>query len=139
MDGILVAVGGFFGATFGSVIAGYLIESYRQKNRLQLAAVDKRLEAYQEGYRRVVDIGIRVSERREGPCAKDEALLKLRSEAIEWLKRNYLYLGVKIGVKLHEAFTSDDEKQADAALIALQQAAGLPSVGGKWRNFRKVI
>ena len=132
MNGTWLAIGtavlSFFGAILGSFITGYLVESHRQKNRLQLAAIDKRLEAYQEGYRRVVEIGIRISKR-------DKELPEMRSEAMQWLKGHYLYLGVEIGQKLYEAFNSDDEKQIDAAFEALEQAAGLPSFGEGRRPF----
>ena len=51
-----MTVAGFIGATLGSLITGYLVESHRQRNRLQLAAIDKRLEAHQDGFRLVFEI-----------------------------------------------------------------------------------
>ena len=60
MDNVWMAIAGFIGAILGSVITGYLVELYRQKNRLQLAALDKRLEAYQEGFRRAVELGAQI-------------------------------------------------------------------------------
>ena len=54
------AILSFFGAILGSLVTGYIVEHYRQKNRLQLAAIDKRLEAYQEGYSKIVLIGAKI-------------------------------------------------------------------------------
>ena len=54
MNGTWLAIGtpvlSFVGALLGTFITGYLVESHRQKNRLQLAAIGKRLEAYQDAF-----------------------------------------------------------------------------------------
>lgn len=93
MDGIWIAMAGFMGATFGSVITGYLIEFYRQRNRLQLAAVDKRLEVYQEGYRRVLEIALFIlGSIKQNMRPDDSKLQTMRSDALGWLQGHYLYL-----------------------------------------------
>ena len=43
---VWMAVSSFIGATLGAIF----VEWYRQRNRLRLAAIDKRLEVYQEAF-----------------------------------------------------------------------------------------
>lgn len=120
MDGILLAVSGFIGATLGSVITGWLMERYRQRNRLQLAAIDKRLETHQEAYRLVIELGVPTEEKEH---------IKLWNDATLWLQSHYLYLDPKVGQHLVRALKNGgtDMQLLRAARNAIEQAAGLPN------------
>ena len=124
MDAILVAVGGLI-----SVITGYLVERYRQRNRLQLAAIDKRLEAYQEAYQRILKIIDYVQEHKaysERPLFHDEKFRALEDEAKEWLEGHYLHLGNEVGGKVAKAIGELDEEQLQNARRAIEKKADLP-------------
>ena len=143
MDGISVVIGGFIGATLGSIITGYFVESHRQKNRLQLAAIDKRLEVYQDAYRWTLKISDYIQNWQEqnpaGPISSDEGFKTLQHEANQWLEGHYLYLG-KAGEKVVMAIWPSStggipgiENHLQAARRTLEQEAGLPSLSGDWR------
>lgn len=135
MDGMLVAMGSFIRSTLGSVVTGYLVELYRQKNRLQLAAVDKPFEPYQQdAYRRTLKLIDFVQEHKaypERPLCEEEEFRALKDEAKEWLEGHYLYLGKEVGGKVAMAIGAleggySGEKYFQAARIAIEKAAGLP-------------
>lgn len=123
-----VAVASFLGAILGSLI----VEWYRQRNRLQLAAIDKRLEAYQEAYRRTLKIIDYVQEHKaypERPLFDDDEFRALENEAKEWLEGHYLYLGNEVGGKVAMAIGTLDEEHLQAARRAIEKESGLP----RWR------
>ena len=113
------------------------LENIAQRNRLQLAALDKRLEAYQEAYRWTIEIGTRIYNLQKGntPPSGDQQLRTKRLSATNWLQSHYLYLGAEIGGKLLDTFKGKDVKQFDTALTALEKAAGLPSLSEDWQHF----
>ena len=137
MDGILLAVGGFIGATFGSLVAGYFAELYRQRNRLQLAAVEKRLEIHQECYAWVLAIAAQISTLQDQgiSLSEDEKFQKKKRDAIRWLQNHYLYLGREAGQKFVGALKSNDLEQFCAARDAIKREAGLPSLSEDWWPF----
>ena len=150
MDSIWMAVGGFVGATLGTLVTGSFVESYRQKNRLQLAAIDKRLEAWQAGCQWIVELGTQVravqelenpeysnySDYEEQKQKERNDLQTMREEAIKWLTGHSLYLGGEISQMLVQAFRGDDLKKYRAALGAIEREAGLPSLSEDWPPFR---
>ena len=121
-----------------------MVESHRQKNRLQLAAIDKRLEAYQDAYSWTLKIGDHIwAWRRQNPerqsFLEDEEFKALQHEAVQWLQEHYLYLG-KAGKKVVMAIWLPAEEHLheeylQAARRALEQEAGLPSLNDDWRPF----
>ena len=132
MRAMLVAMSSFVGAALGSVITSCLVERYRQRNRLRLAALDKRLEAYQEAYRRILKIIDYVQEHEaypESPLIHDEQFKALEDEAREWLEGHYLYLGNKLGGKVSKAIGTPVEEHLQAARRAIEKESGLPG----WR------
>ena len=137
MDNVWMAIAGFIGAILGSVITGYLVELYRQENRLQIAALDKRLEAYQEGFRQAVELGAQIMASRlpEEPHPEEKSVQELQHEGFEWLLNNNIYLGEEVGYKLLRAFRNTDVGHVRGALIAIEQAAGLPRLNDDWWPF----
>lgn len=140
MNGVWMAVGGFIGAMMGSLV----VELYRQRNRLRLAAIDKRLEAYQEGFRWVSEMAPKIwliqnlKRPNEVPQRSEERqkLEKMRDDASIWLKNHYLFLDAEVGQQLAELFTNgEDVEQFRAARDAITRAAGLPSLKEDWWPF----
>ena len=108
------------------------LENMTQRNRLQLAAIDKRLEAYQEAYRRTLKILDYLQEHEaypEKPLFDDDKFRALENEAKEWLEGHYLYLGNKVGGKVAKAIGTLAERDLQAARRAIEKASGLPG----WR------
>lgn len=146
MDGVWVAVGGFFGATLGSLVTGYLVELYRQKNRLQLAAVEKRLQAHQEGYKWALDVGVciltlqgiekEMSDNTEAIQTAQADLYETRNKAGEWWSKNCLYLDKEVSNLLGLALMRGGLDENNAASKALEQAVGLPRLTDDQRPFR---
>ena len=146
MDGWLLVSGlmAFIGAAIGSVITGFAVELYRQRNRLRLAAIDKRLEAYQEGFR-LVSVMAKPVWRIQNLKGLDAApqrskerrkLERLRRYASRWLLKHRLYLDGKVGQQLGELFRDgDDFEQFRDARGAIERAAGLPSLKEDWWPF----
>ena len=130
MNSIWVAIAGFVGATLGSLVTGVLVERYRQRNRLQLVAAEKRLEIYQAGLKWAAQIGGRLLslKKQEKSPSEDEKLQKLRADAKDWFQGSHLYLGPGVDRVLWRAFSTDEEKQIDAAFDIIEKQAGLPSL-----------
>ena len=149
MDSVWVAVGGFFGATLGSLIASYLAELYRQKNRLQLAAVEKRLQAHQEAYKWAFDVGVCImlvqemeNQRPDDSEANHKAktdLDKARQEALEWWSNNCLYLDQEISKVVGSALTQGGLHENTNACKELAQSVGLPRLADDQLPFRLTI
>ena len=135
MNGVWMTVAAgvlsFIGAILGTLIA----ERHRQKNRLRLAAVDKRLEVYQEAFRLVVELGHKIHTLRklEKSDSEENMVQIMRTNALEWLRGHYLYLGEEVGEELRKAFRSDgDDEQFNVAFRAIQRAVGLPNLNDDW-------
>ena len=121
------------------------MENVSQRNRLQLAAVDKRLEAYQEGFEWVVEIGGQtVTLRKLEEAHLDESELQtmrnklqtMRNDAFKWLRGHYLYLGMEIGQQFLGTLKGDDkEEQFRSVIRAIERAAGLPDLNENWQFF----
>ena len=133
MNSMLMAIAGFVGATIGSIVAGVAVEYYRQGNRLQLAAVEKRLETYQAAVNWIAQIGGRLAflkKQGQSPIG-DDRLEGLRTDATIWFRESYLYLGPGVDPVLWKALNSDDEKDLDEACDLIEKVAGLPRLGEK--------
>ena len=123
------------------------LENMTQRNRLQLAAIDKRLETHQQAY---------ALWRKFQPAANDKQKLHcLRAEFEEWWSKHCLYLSVKARQALsvaYEATCSHQEfrdRKVDQALLqknwekigdaveAILEAVALPSLGDKESGTRE--
>ena len=152
MNGAWLAIGtavlSFFGAVLGSLITGYLAESYRQRNRFQLAAVDKRLEAYQKGCEWAVNIGAHIVATQdmdmdqllseEEKKTRQTELETMQREALRWVAAHTLYLGGKIRRKLAQMFQNPDAERLRTVLGVIEKEVGLPSLSENWWPFRIV-
>ena len=138
MNSIWIAVAGFVGAALGSLFTGVVVEYYRQRNRLQLVAAEKRLEIYQVGLNWAAQIGGRLvvlKGQGESP-SEDERLQELRADARIWFRESFLYLSRGVAPVLWRAFNTDDEKHVDAAFDIVEKLTDLPSLGGdRWWSF----
>ena len=143
MNGVWIAVAGFIGASLGSILTGAVVERYRQRNRLRLAAIDKRLEAYQTGCRWIFKIGGRLLtiQDLEKSMSEEETqtlrneLQEMRYNAMRWVQNHYLYLGRKISLTLMRAFENGDAEQVMATREVIDREAGLPSLNADWPLF----
>ena len=90
---VWAAVSSFVGATFGAIF----VEWYRQKNRLRLAAIDKRLEVYQEAFALLSGVANTMD-------AADVSLVELADKCEAWWLENCLYLDAKAGKAFRGAY-----------------------------------
>ena len=123
MNGVWMAVGGFIGATLGTMLTGYVVEWYRQKNRLRLAVIDKRLEVHQEAYTLFVKLWISTK------VGSEEEASDIRDECFEWWAKNCLYLSKKTRQEFAEVCLSTDT-DSDRSLnvcAMIAEEIGLPS------------
>ena len=137
------AVSSFIGATLGAIF----VEWYRQKNRLRLAAVDKRLEVLQQAWalcRKLrsasveCDYYLARETDQKAELARKQAAHKELSEAVhecgEWLDSHCLYLDLesrRAFMAAHEAalmgyFFPSPPTSSSVLGRAISKAAGIP-------------
>ena len=123
MSGVWIAVGGFIGATLGTILTGCIVEWYRQNNRLRLTAIDKRLEVHQEAYTLFVKLWISTR------VGSEEQVSDIRDECFEWWAKSCLYLSKKTRQKFVEVcFSTDTDSDRILNVCAIiAKEIGLPS------------
>ena len=132
-------LGGFLGAILGTILTGFAIEWYRQRNRLRLAAVDKRLAVHQEAFtlcRRLTiastqcDYYVATEQGHKAEVADmretRENLNKIVHECFEWFDGHCLYLDVKP----RRAFKTACEAALGGYLLPSQRLGTEPTVTG---------
>ena len=124
MNGVWMAVGGFVGATLGTILTGYIVEWYRQKNRLRLAAIDKRLEVNQEAYTFSVNLWISTT------VGNEEGTSDIREEGFEWWTKNCLYLSKESSQEFAKVClsTNTDPDQIFNVCRVIRKETGLPNL-----------
>ena len=106
----MTALAALGGATLGTI----LVECYRQGNRLRLAAIDRRLDAYQKAHRLAFDNAVHLSvlqdfketsseDAKQAKHELEKQFEVLRKESREWILDHYLYLDGKVNRQIAKA------------------------------------
>ena len=131
MNGARITLGAGVLSFIGGIFGNFIAESYRQKNRLRLAAIDKRLEVHQKAYALCAEL-CEVVEESQNELKVSDAVYKCRY----WWAENCLYLNKETRQEFASVCCNPDPKSEHIVNVmdALEREMGFPSSSSVWRK-----
>ena len=131
MNGAWITLGAGVLSFIGGIFGNFIAESYRQKNRLRLAAIDRRLEVHQKAYALCAELCEAIEEYQD-PVRVSDAVYRCR----DWWPDNCLYLNSETRQAFASVCCNPDPKseQVINVMNALEREMGFPSSSSAWRK-----